>query len=134
MKGRHKYKVAKLTRSQHAGAEGHRDYDLWKAYTVQEMFDSLSSQGFRPMIIGWSGENPFPMIGGSEPPPEPKKPKVRVATSASGAWSGHAGANKGTTPHDRVMKIIEKEEEREAKQRAEEVERSKKAEAISVGV
>lgn len=74
------------------------------------MFDSLSAEGFRPMIMGWSGENPYPMIGGTEPPPAPAKPKVKVATSASGTFSGHGGGSAGTTPHERVMRIIEKEE------------------------
>lgn len=116
----------------HAGAEGTRDYPLYRAYTVKEMFDSLSDEGFRPMILGYSGENPFPMIGGSEPPLEPKKPKVKVATSASGYWSGHSG-REVNTPHERVMKIIEKEEEREAEKRAEEVRRAEKAEGVIVG-
>lgn len=76
------------------------------------------------MVLGWSGENPFPMIGGAEPPPEPKKPKIRVATSWSGASSGHGGAKgSATTPHDRVMAIITEEERREAEKRAQEVER-----------
>lgn len=84
------------------------------------MFDSLSASGFRPMVIGWSGENPFPMIGGSEPPPEPKKPKVQKTTTWSGAVSGHS--KDGTTPHDRVMKIIDEEERKEAEERRKEVE------------
>ena len=70
------------------------------------------------MIIGWSLENPFPMIGGSEPPEAPKKPKEpKRATTWSMAVAGHGEGN----PHERVMKIIESEEEREGKERAEEV-------------
>lgn len=69
------------------------------------------------------------MIGGSEPPPEPKKEQPRKATSASVSWSGHGG-KMGSTPHERVMAIIEKEEEREARKRAEEVERAERAEAV----
>nr|POE87763.1 hypothetical protein CFP56_10992 [Quercus suber] len=106
----------------HAGNEGTRDYPLWQAYTVKEMFDSLSEQLFRPMILGWSGENPFPMIGGSEPPSKPKKLVPRTVTSTSATVSGHSGV-KGN-PHDRVMAIIDAEEEREAKKRKELVERA----------
>lgn len=84
------------------------------------MFDSLTDEGFRPMILGWSGENPFPMIGGFQPMPAPKAPKPRVATSWSGNVSGHG--KEGSTPHERVMAIIDKEEEREAKKRKKEVE------------
>lgn len=82
------------------------------------MFDSLAEEGFRPMIIGWSLENPFPMIGGSEPPEAPKKPKEpKRATTWSMSSAGHGDGN----PHERVMKIIKEEEEREGKERAEEV-------------
>jgi hypothetical protein len=98
------------------------------------MFDSLLDEGFRPMIIGWSGDNPYPMIGGTEPPPEPKqsKPKPKkVTTSASPSYSGHGG-KAGSTPHERVMAIIEREEEREAKKRAEEVRIAEKAEGLAV--
>ncbi len=99
------------------------------------MFDSLSTEGFRPLILGWSAENPYPMIGGIEPPPPPKAPKVKVVTSTSGTVSGHGGKDGvASTPHDRVMAIIAKEEEREAKARAEIVEREKKAEALGYGV
>ncbi len=73
------------------------------------------------MVLGWSGENPFPMIGGSEPPLEPQKPTIKVATSWSGAVSGHG--KEGSTPHERVMAIIEKEEEREADSRKKDVEK-----------
>ena len=97
------------------------------------MFDSLSDEGFRPTILGWSGENPYPMIGGVEPPPEPKAPKMKVATSASGTISGHGG-REGATPHERVMAIIEREEEKESKHRREVVEREKKAKALGYGV
>jgi len=98
------------------------------------MFDSLSDEGFRPMVLGFSGENPFPMIGGMEPPPEPKQPKVRVVTSASGAVSGHGGkGSNGSTPHDRIMAIIEREEGREREKRAEEVRLAEKAEGLVVG-
>lgn len=88
---------------------------------VKEMFDSLSEEGFRPMVLGWSGENPFPMIGGSEPPPEPQKPKIKVATTWSGGVSGHGRG--GTTPHDRVMAIINEEERKEAESRRKEIEK-----------
>ncbi|KAK5163266.1 uncharacterized protein LTR77_010852 [Saxophila tyrrhenica] len=103
----------------HVGNEGQRDYPLYRAYAVKDMFDSLSEAGFRPMVLGWSGENPFPMIGGSEPPAEPKKPKVQVATTWSGKAVGH-GKDAGT-PHDRVMAIISDQERREAKVREKEV-------------
>ena len=73
------------------------------------------------MILGWSAENPYPDIGGSEPPPPPSKPKEpkRPATY-SASMSGHSKAM-GETPHDRVMEIIRAEDEREAKARALEV-------------
>ncbi|KAK3051233.1 hypothetical protein LTR09_007629 [Extremus antarcticus] len=103
----------------HVGNEGHRDYALHRAYAVKEMFDSLSEGGFRPMVLGWSGENPFPMIGGSEPPLEPKKPTIKVATTWSGKSSGHT--KDSGTPLERVMAIIEAEEMREAKGREKEV-------------
>lgn len=108
--------------SQHVGTEGKRDYPLYRANAVKEMFDSLSEEGFRPMVLGWSAENPYPMIGGSEPPPEPKKPKIKVATSYSSSVSGHKEA--AGTPHDRVMAIIDEEERKEAQGRREEVEKS----------
>ncbi|KAK6435980.1 hypothetical protein LTR95_007835 [Oleoguttula sp. CCFEE 5521] len=95
--------------------EGMREYPLHMAYTVKDMYDSLSGDGFRPMILGWSLENPFPMIGGAEPPEEPKQPKVRKATTWSNNVSGHA---KGANPHERVMAIIAKEEERQKEGRA----------------
>ncbi|KAK0260232.1 hypothetical protein LTR91_011246 [Friedmanniomyces endolithicus] len=117
----------------HAGAQGTRNYPLHKCHLVKEMFDSLSTEGFRPLILGWSAENPYPMIGGIEPPPPPKAPKMKVVTSTSGTVSGHGGKD-GSTPHDRVMAIIVKEEEREAKARAEIVEKEKKAEALGYGV
>lgn len=103
----------------HVGTEGHRDFPLHRAYAVKDMFDSLSDAGFRPMVLGWSGENPFPMIGGSEPPEEPKKPKIKVATTWSSTVSGHSSAS--GTPHDRVMAIIGQEERREAEMRKKEV-------------
>ncbi|KAK0934216.1 hypothetical protein LTR48_007412 [Friedmanniomyces endolithicus] len=119
----------------HAGAQGTRNYPLHKCHLVKEMFDSLSTEGFRPLILGWSAENPYPMIGGIEPPPPPKAPKMKVVTSTSGTVSGHGGKDGvASTPHDRVMAIIVKEEEREAKARAEIVEREKKAEALGYGV
>jgi len=82
------------------------------------MFDSLAEEGFRPMIIGWSLENPYPMIGGSEPPAAPEKPKEpkRAAT-----WSMSSAGHQEGNPHDRVMKIITEEEARESRERAEEV-------------
>ena len=112
---------------QHAGAEGSREYPLHMAYTVKEMYDHLATEGFRPMIIGWSLENPFPMIGGLEPPEPPKMPKIKRATTWSNASAGH-GAD--STPHDRVINIIKAEEEREAKARAELV----KAEMVREGL
>nr|OQO32074.1 hypothetical protein B0A51_00612 [Rachicladosporium sp. CCFEE 5018] len=102
----------------HTGTEGSREYPIHMAYTVKEMYDSLSGDGFRPMILGWSLENPFPMIGGSEPPEEPKQPEIRKATTWSNNVSGHA---KGANPHERVMAIIAKEEERQKERRAGEV-------------
>ena len=73
------------------------------------------------MVLGYSAENPFPMVGGSEPPSEPKKPKIKVATTWSGTVSGHG--KEDSTPHDRVMKIIGEEERREAGDRRQEVEK-----------
>ena len=63
------------------------------------------------MVLGWSGENPFPMVGGSEPPPEPTKPKVKVATTWSAAMSGHG--KDLSTPIDRLNAIMGEEERRE---------------------
>lgn len=97
------------------------------AYTVKEMYDHLAEEGFRPMIIGWSLENPFPMIGGSEPPEPPKAPKIKRATTWSNHSAGHAA---DSTPLDRVNNIIKAEEEREAKARAEQV----KAEMLRAGL
>lgn len=99
----------------HAGNEGSREYPLHLAYTVKDMYDHLADEGFRPMIIGWSLENPFPMIGGSEPPAPPKAEKIKRATTWSNNCAGHAA---NSTPHERVLKIIEADEEREAKARA----------------
>ncbi|KAK5689447.1 hypothetical protein LTR17_026261 [Elasticomyces elasticus] len=116
------------------GARGARTYPLHKAEAVKEMFDFLSTQGLRPMILGWSAENPYPMIGGIEPPPPPKKPKMRVVTSASGTVSGHGSAkDNASTPHDRVMKIIDAEEARIAKAQAENDELLRKAEGLGYG-
>lgn len=117
----HLHELVWLTVQQHAGNEGIRDFPLYKAYAVKEMFDSLSDEGFRPMILGYSAENPFPMIGGSEPPPEPKKPAIKVSTSWSGTVSGHG--REQTTPHDRVMAIITEEERKESELRRKEVEK-----------
>lgn len=113
--------MLRLTWYTHAGNEGSRDFPLYKAEAVKEMFDSLSDEGFRPMVLGWSGENPFPMIGGSEPPSEPEKPQIKVATSWSGNVSGHNSARTPGTPHDRVMAIIKGDESREADDRKKEV-------------
>ena len=118
---------------QHAGAEGHRDYPLHLAYAVLEMFNSLTDEGFRPFVLGWSGENPFPMIGGAEPPDAPKKALMpQVKRSAAPAYSGHRCGPSNSTPHERIMAIIAREEEREAKKRAEEVQIAEKAGEISV--
>lgn len=57
---------------------------------------------------------------------------MKVAKSASGYYSGHGGDAK-TTPHERIMKIIEYDEEREAKAREEQVRISEKAEKIGYG-
>ena len=116
-----------LTATQHAGNEGSREYPLHMAYRVKDMYDHLAGEGFRPMIIGWSKENPFPMIGGHEPPAPPKMPKVKRATTWSNNVAGHAP---GSTPHDRVINIIQAEEEKEAKARAEMV----KAEMVREGL
>lgn len=107
--------------AQDVGNQGQKDYPLHKAMAVKDMFDSLSEQGYRPMVFGYSNENPFPMLGGVEPPPPPKKKEPKRATTWSHAVSGHTGAQ-GETPHDRVMAIIQDEEERLAKERAAEVE------------
>lgn len=112
---------------QHAGAEGSREYPLHMAYTVKEMYDHLATEGFRPMIIGWSLENPFPMIGGVEPPEPPKMPKIKRATTWSNTSAGHSA---NSTPHERVINIIKAEEEREAKARADLV----KAEMVREGL
>ena len=112
---------------QHIGNEGFRDFPLYRANLVKEMFDSLSDEGFRPMLLGWSAENPYPMIGGSEPPLEPVKPKLKVATTVSGYISGHR--DDGSTPHDRVMAIISEEERREAGSRKEEVYKDEKVDS-----
>ena len=118
--------------TQHAGAEGHRDYPLHLALTVHEMFNSLTESGFRPYILGWSGENPFPMLGGVTPDP-PKKVLAPRVRSAAPAYSGHGGGRyKGMNPHDRVMAIIDREEEREAEKRAEEVRIAEKAGSLAV--
>jgi hypothetical protein len=114
-------KLIILTSTQHQGREGSKEFPLWQAREVREAFDTLSQQGFRPMVLGWSGENPFPDIGGSEPPPKPAKPKEpKRATTYSAAMSGHS-KDFGDTPHDRIMSIISHEEEQEAKLRADEV-------------
>jgi hypothetical protein len=114
-------------KNQHAGAEGRREYPIHMAYTVKDMYDHLAGEGFRPMIIGWSLENPFPMIGGVEPPEPPKMPKIRRATTWSNTSAGHAA---DSTPHDRVLNIIKAEEEKEAKARADLV----KAEMVREGL
>jgi hypothetical protein len=114
--------------SQHAGAEGRREYPLHMAYTVKDMYDHLAGEGFRPMIIGWSLENPFPMIGGMEPPEPPKAPKIKRATTWSNTSAGHSA---DSTPHDRVINIIKAEEEREAKSRADLVKAEMMREGLS---
>lgn len=116
----------------HVGNEGIRDFPLYKAEVVKEMFDSLATEGFRPMILGWSGENPYPMIGGSVPDMPKAKPKPRVTKTWSGTVSGHG--KEGTTPHERVMAIIGEEEKREAKKREEEVRIAEKAKGIDGAV
>jgi len=113
---------------QHAGAEGSREYPLHMAYTVKDMYDHLATEGFRPMIIGWSLENPFPMIGGVEPPEPPKAPKIKRATTWSNTSAGHAA---DSTPHDRIINIIKSEEEREAKSRADLVKAEMMREGLS---
>jgi hypothetical protein len=100
----------------HTGTQGSRDYPLHKWQAVKEMFDDLSNEGFRPMICGYSDENPFPMLGGVEPPPPPKKKEPKIAKTWSNAVAGHS-ETQGETPHDRVMKIIEEDEAREARLR-----------------
>jgi hypothetical protein len=101
---------------------------LHMAYTVKDMYDHLAGEGFRPMIIGWSLENPFPMIGGMEPPEPPKAPKIKRATTWSNTSAGHAA---DSTPHDRVINIIKAEEEREAKARADLVKAEMMREGLS---
>lgn len=80
------------------------------------MFDDLSTSGFRPCLLGWSAENPFPMLGGVIPEPPKKKPAPRLAKTWSNAVSGHSRVE-GETPHDRIMAIIRDDEEREARLR-----------------
>ena len=115
----------------HVGNQGTRDFPIYKADAVKEMYDSLAAEGFRPMILGWSAENPYPMIGGVVPEKPKEKPKVRVATSWSGTVSGHASPG---TPHDRVVAIIAEEERKEAKKREEEVRLAGKARGIDGAV
>lgn len=100
------------------------------AYAVKEMFDTLAEDGFRPMIMGYSNENPFPMIGGTEPPPKPQLPaeKVRATKTVSNMVSGHSQVH--GNPHDRVMAIIDAEEEAEARQRAAELEKTSETDAL----
>ncbi|SMR51345.1 unnamed protein product [Zymoseptoria tritici ST99CH_1E4] len=100
----------------HAGAQGERDWPLHEYLAVKEMFDYLSEKGFRPMVLGYSEENPFPMLGGVEPPKPKKRKAPRVATTWSNHVAGHSEAL-GGTPHDRVMRIIEEDEAREARLR-----------------
>ncbi|GAB7364837.1 hypothetical protein MBLNU230_g5630t1 [Neophaeotheca triangularis] len=102
-----------------AGSEGKRDYPLQSWESVRLAFQSLELEGFRPMLLGWVNENPFPELGGRVPE-ETKSvlPKVRKAKTYSGFMSGH---REGESPHDRVMAIIEAEEKREAEKRAKEV-------------
>ena len=101
------------------------------AYTVKDMYDHLAGEGFRPMIIGWSLENPFPMIGGMEPPEPPKAPKIKRAPTWSNTSAGHAA---DSTPHDRVINIIKAEEEREAKSRADLVKAEMMREGLSADI
>lgn len=115
----------------HAGNEGTRDFPLHKAEEVKEMYDYLAFEGYRPMMLGWSGENPYPMLGGETPEKPREKPKVKVSTSWSGTVSGHASQG---TPHDRVMAIIGEDEKREAKKREEEVRIAEKARGIDGAV
>ncbi|EMF10870.1 uncharacterized protein SEPMUDRAFT_165455 [Sphaerulina musiva SO2202] len=101
----------------HVGAQGQKDFPIHKWVAVKEMFDSLSEEGFRPYIIGYSNENPFPMLGGVEPEqPKVKAKAPKVAKTWSNYASGHSDA-KGVTPHDRVMAIIRDDDEKEAKLR-----------------
>ena len=102
---------------QHVGSQGQKDFPLHKWAAVKDMFESLSQEGFRPYIIGYSNENPFPMLGGVEPePPKPKPKAPKVAKTWSNYASGHSDS-KGQTPHDRVMAIIRDDDEKEAKLR-----------------
>lgn len=101
-----------LMLAQNDGNQGQKDFPLHKAMAVKEMFDSLSEEGFRPMVYGYSSENPFPMLGGVEPPPPPKKKEPKRATTWSNAVAGHS---QGSTPHDRIMSIIRDDDEKEAK-------------------
>lgn len=98
------------------------------AYAVKEMFDSLADDGFRPAIIGWSKENPYPMIGGTEPPAPPKKPKLPKTKTWSNAMAGHSESH--GNPHDRIMAIINAEDEAEAKQRARELEKDSETDTL----
>ncbi|KAM3420004.1 hypothetical protein BST61_g3315 [Cercospora zeina] len=102
----------------HTGTQGQKDFPLHKWEAVKEMFDSLSEEGFRPYIIGYSNENPFPMLGGVEPeqPKQKSTPAPKVAKTWSNFAAGHSKAQ-GETPHDRVMAIIKDDDEKEAKLR-----------------
>lgn len=112
------------------GAEGKRDYPLQSWESVRVAFQSLETEGFRPMLLGWSRENPFPELGGRVPEKvESVLPSARKAKTYSGAMSGH---REGESPHDRVMAIIEGEERREAEARAEEVLMGEKAKLIGI--
>jgi hypothetical protein len=90
----------------------------WEA--VKEMFDTLSAEGHRPMVIGYSNENPFPMLGGVEPPKPSQKKAPKVAKTWSTTAAGHS-ANNGATPHDRIMAIIQDDEAKAAKEREKEI-------------
>lgn len=104
--------------SQHVGTQGQKDFPLHKYLAVKEMFDSLSEEGHRPMVMGYSNENPFPMLGGVEPPPPQKKKEPRRAKT----WSNHMAGHRGDgTPHERIMAIIQAEDDKEAKAREKEV-------------
>ena len=104
-------RTLRLTGMKHDGNQGQKDFPLHKAPAVKEMFDSLSTEGFRPMIIGYSSENPFPELGGKEPPPPPKKQEPKRATTWSNSVAGHS---ESSTPHDRIMSIIRDDDEKEA--------------------
>lgn len=97
---------------------------------VKELFDDLSEQGFRPMILGYSGQNPYPMIGGTAPEFE-KKPNMPTSRKQD-TYNMYSGHENQVPVHDRIMAIIDDAEKKEAKARGEEVKKSMGADVKEV--